>query len=118
MNRNVVLFVCFYLGVSLLVLHFRLRAGKSAALSRPAAVAAAVLVAALKLPGGEECNEALTAVCSGLAQVDPADAARLICRHPQVYHQAEHACPASSAEQQGISTRSTWGVTWVHEKRI
>ncbi len=37
----------------------------------------AALAAALKLPAGDERNEALTAVCSGLAQVDPAEAVKL-----------------------------------------
>jgi hypothetical protein len=150
MNRNVVLFCCFCLGASVLVLHFRPRTTKSVAVSNPATTApigyifpasdeppviasvlpkpimpiaqaaeassavtqtmavpvdvpvmkqkaavqdkyaalrelsalaaqdpAAALAAALKLPAGDERNEALTAVCSGIAQTDPADAVKL-----------------------------------------
>jgi hypothetical protein len=37
----------------------------------------AALAAALKLPAGDERNEALTMVCSGMAQTDPAAAIKL-----------------------------------------
>jgi hypothetical protein len=146
MNRNVLLFCCFCLGASVLVLHFRPRTAKSVAVSDSVAAApiedvssasdelpiianvlpkpiaavvpsaeassavtrtivapvvkqkavsqdkyaalrelgalaardpAAALAAALKFPAGDERNEALTAVCSGMAQTDPAGAIKL-----------------------------------------
>ena len=54
---------------------------KYAALRELSALAArdpaAALAAALNLPAGDERNEALTAVCSGMAKTDPADAVKL-----------------------------------------
>ena len=54
---------------------------KYAALRELSALAArdpaAALAAALKLPAGDERNEALTTVCSGMAQTDPAEAVKL-----------------------------------------
>ena len=54
---------------------------KYAALRELSALAArdpvVALAAALKLPAGDERNDALAAVCSGMAQTDPADAVEL-----------------------------------------
>jgi hypothetical protein len=144
MHRNLLLFVCFCLGASLLVGHFHRRAITASALPQPAAsqslnalpistgaipvdelavtepkrdsdhaivpespISSAPVVAeeiavekdkyellrelsawaakdpeaalaeAMKLPEGEERTEALTAVCFGLAQADPAEAVNL-----------------------------------------
>jgi hypothetical protein len=150
MNRSVVLFCCFGLGASVLVLHFRPRTVKPIVVSHPVATAsvrivppardefpvipsilpkpitsvgqpvaasdavtqptvalaaipvaeqkmageakytalrelsalaardpAKALATALKFPAGDERNEALTAVCSGMAESDPAAAVKL-----------------------------------------
>jgi hypothetical protein len=73
----------------------------------------AALAATMTLPDGDERNEALSAVCSGLAQTDPAEAVKLA---QELHLDGQPAAVMQDLVQQWASKDLVSSLTWAEDQ--